>query len=185
MSQLIHVGINKLSEKPKLYQKIKKEVLKLFDEKYPDPYEGYFQHIPLEDLSPDYQEKIKTSLKEDIHEYAFNYLSTCETQGPILKLSGLGDVKFVRQSAYNEAFEDPTWEFEANGVHNMSSSITTIWHLNDVEENGELEFLFQEVRIRPQDKEIVTFPSYYTHSHKLIPATKEKLFLITTFYLGG
>lgn len=183
MSRLIHVGPNRL--KNKVYNAMVEEVKGKFTEKYPDTPTGYFQHIPLEEISPEIQEKIKKALKQDVQEYAFNCLTTQETRGPIIKLSGLGDVKFVKQAPYNEAFEDPTWEFEANNLHNMGSSITTIWHLNTVEKKGELEFWFQEVRIRPEEKEIVTFPSYYTHAHKLIPATEEKLFLITTFYLGG
>lgn len=183
MSQLIHVGTNKIPKKK--YKSLKNEVQELFDNKYPDPYTGYFQHIPLEDLTVEMQQTVVDALKEEVQEYAFNYLTTCETQGPLIRLSGVGDVKFVRQSAYNEAFDDPIWEFEANGINRMSSSITAIWHLNTVEKKGELEFHFQGMRIRPQDKEVVMFPSYYTHSHRFIPSAEEKLFLITTFYLGG
>lgn len=183
MSQLIHVGSNKL--KSKQYTKILNEIDSLFKEHFPEPATGYFQHIPLDALKPKGQQLITDALKDDVMEYAYNYLTPPGSNQPLFKLSGLGDVKIVRQAAYNKKLTDPDWEFEANGLNNLSSSITIIWHLNSIEEDGELEFLFQGIRIRPQQEEVVIFPSYYTHSHKLNPATEEKTFLITTFYLGG
>jgi hypothetical protein len=183
MSQLIHVGTNRLSDKE--YTKILKNINELFDEKYPDSFEDYFQHIPLEALKSKNQEKIKEALKYDVIEYAFNMLTPEDTKQPILRLSGLGGVKIVRQSPYNPKFPDPSWEFEAKDLNNLNSCITIIWHLNDIEKKGELEFYFQKTQIRPSSKELIIFPSYFTHSHKFHPSDKEKIFLITTFYIGG
>jgi hypothetical protein len=184
MSHLIHVGPNRLKKKE--YKSFIKEVSSKFDEIYGDTFEGYFQHIPLEDLTPETQEKVKNALKEDIKEYAFNLLTT-EDDGefPMFKLSGLGSVKLIRQSPRNKAFDYPKWEFEAKNLNNLSSAITVIWHLNDIDTRGELEFNFQEIMIQPSDKEVVIFHSYFTHAHKFHPANKPKLFLITTFFIGG
>jgi hypothetical protein len=99
-------------------------------------------------------------------------------------LSGMGDIKIIRQSAKDD-FDKPGIEYESNNMRHLASAITIIWHLNEITIDGELEFTFQEMKIQPSNKEIVVFPSYYTHAHKFNPSNKEKLFLITTFYIGG
>jgi hypothetical protein len=184
MAQLIHVGTNRL--KKKTYKSFVEEVSLKFEEVYGDTFEDYFQHIPLEEMSLKIQTEIKEALKEDVKEYAFNMLTTEENKGnPLFKLSGLGSVKLIRQSPMNKAFSYPTWEFEAKNLNNLSSAITIIWHLNEMNTKGELEFNFQEIMIQPSNKEVVIFPSYFTHAHKFHPGDNPKLFLITTFYIGG
>jgi len=182
MSRLIHVGTNELSTKK--YNKFVENVEDSFLEKYPDGFTNNFQSIPLEILDKNIQEYVKEQLIQDIERYAYNYLSP-DGDGPILMLSGMGDVRLIRQSAKNEKFDEPILEYESNNMRHLASAITIIWHLNEIKVNGELEFVFQEVQIRPSNKEVVIFPSYYTHSHKFNPSDKEKLFLITTFYIGG
>lgn len=182
MSKLIHVGKNRL--KKKVYTNIKEEILDIFNDKFPDHYENYFQQIPLELLSPSNQEKIKKALRADVMEYAFNLLTTHETGGPCIKLMGLGDVKIFRQSPFDKGLQQPIWECESNNLRTMNSAITIIWNLNTLDTGG-LEFLFQEILINPEDKDVIIFPSYFTHEHVQRPSNKEKYFLMTTFYIGG
>jgi len=180
MSQLIHVGTNPL--KNKIYSKLVEEVRTGFNKVYGDEFTDYFQHLPLEDINPKLQKKVKNALKRIVEEYAYNLL-TFDGE-PIIRLSGLGNVKFIRQSKYNKDFKYPKFEYEAKNLNNLSSAITIIWHLNDVEEKGELEFSYDEIMIQPSNKEVVVFPSYFTHAHKFHPGNTEKYFLITTFYIG-
>jgi hypothetical protein len=57
--------------------------------------------------------------------------------------------------------------------------ITFIIYLNDIEEGGETEFLYQKTRIKPEKGKIVMFPCSYTHTHRGNPvlSNQEKYIL--------
>ena len=41
-----------------------------------------------------------------------------------------------------------------------------ILYLNDVEEGGETEFLYQSLRIKPKQGTFILFPAHFTHTHR-------------------
>ena len=51
--------------------------------------------------------------------------------------------------------------------------------LNDVEEGGETEFLFQSKRISPKKGTVCIFPSSYTHTHRGNPPLNSNKYLMT------
>lgn len=56
-----------------------------------------------------------------------------------------------------------------------------VWtfYLNDIEEGGETEFLYQSLRIKPKQGTLCLFPAYYTHTHRGNPPLKETKHIIT------
>ncbi len=52
-------------------------------------------------------------------------------------------------------------------------------YLNDIEEGGETEFLYQRRRIRPKKGTMVLFPPYYTHIHRGNPPLNSTKYAIT------
>ena len=52
-------------------------------------------------------------------------------------------------------------------------------YLNDIEEGGETEFLYQRLRIKPKKGTMVLFPPYYTHIHRGNPPLNETKYAIT------
>jgi hypothetical protein len=55
-----------------------------------------------------------------------------------------------------------------HGVNPPASNRVGVWtlYLNDVEEGGETEFLYQLKRIKPQKGTLCIFPAGYTHVHR-------------------
>lgn len=58
------------------------------------------------------------------------------------------------------------WHFESETKDSMHRIFTWMIYLNDVEEGGETEFLYQHLRIKPKKGTLVIFPAGYTHTHR-------------------
>ena len=51
--------------------------------------------------------------------------------------------------------------------------------MNDVEEGGETEFLYQSFRVKPKAGTLILFPSFFTHTHRGNPPLKGVKYLAT------
>jgi len=55
-----------------------------------------------------------------------------------------------------------------------------MWYLNNVEEGGETEFKFQNIKIKPEVGKNVIFPAFWTHTHRGNPCSLgQKKYIIT------
>lgn len=72
------------------------------------------------------------------------------------------------------------WHMEHSSQQNSYRSICA-WalFLNDVEEGGELEFLYQSKRIQPKRGQFVLWPAGYTHQHRGNPPLKGVKYIYT------
>jgi len=71
------------------------------------------------------------------------------------------------------------WHSEvANKEYNHRIAAFTLY-LNDIEEGGETEFLYQGLRIKPEQGTLVIWPSGYTHTHRGNPPLKETKYILT------
>ena len=52
-------------------------------------------------------------------------------------------------------------------------------YLNDIEDGGETEFLYQSRRIKPVTGRAVLWPAGYTHTHRGNPPLKDAKYIIT------
>ena len=57
-------------------------------------------------------------------------------------------------------------------------------YLNDVEEGGETEFLYQSLRVPPTKGTLVVFPSFYTHVHRGNPPLSGPKYIMTGWFLA-
>lgn len=59
-----------------------------------------------------------------------------------------------------------------------------VWtvYLNDIEDGGETEFLYQSTRIKPKKGSVCFFPASYTHTHRGNPPLKESKYIATGWY---
>lgn len=55
---------------------------------------------------------------------------------------------------------------EAGNRNSMNRVMTYLIYLNDIDEGGETEFLYQGLRVKPEAGKIVYFPAYFTHVHR-------------------
>ena len=57
-------------------------------------------------------------------------------------------------------------------------------YLNDVEEGGETEFLYQKRKFKPEKGTVMVWPGAYTHLHRGNPPMSDK-YIATGWYQGS
>jgi len=70
------------------------------------------------------------------------------------------------------------WHCENAGIATSRRTLLCMMYLNDVEEGGETEFLYQSLRVKPKAGTIVICPAYFTHTHRGNPPLKEAKYMI-------
>ena len=63
--------------------------------------------------------------------------------------------------------------------HGSKRAATFIYYLNDIEEGGETEFLYQKERVKPVKGRGVWFPACYTHLHRGNPPLSNTKYILT------
>ena len=58
------------------------------------------------------------------------------------------------------------WHCERNSILTGTKAFAFMVYLNDVEEGGETEFLYQRMRIKPTRGTVVIWPADWTHTHR-------------------
>ena len=74
------------------------------------------------------------------------------------------------------------WHIDG-GSHEFSHrQLVAIWYLNDVAgPGGETEFLYQGVKIKPQQGKLILFPPFWTHEHRGVELQSGVKYLATTW----
>ena len=58
------------------------------------------------------------------------------------------------------------WHYERDDRKTTNRITSFLLYLNDVDNGGETEFLYQSLRVAPKAGRMVIFPSAYTHTHR-------------------
>ena len=74
------------------------------------------------------------------------------------------------------------WHIDG-GSHDFSyRQLVAIWYLNNVEgPGGETEFLYQDVKIKPEQGKLLLFPPFWTHEHRGIQLDSGIKYIATTW----
>jgi hypothetical protein len=56
-----------------------------------------------------------------------------------------------------------------------------IIYLNDVEDGGETEFIYQSTRVKPKKGTVVIAPSSFTHTHRGNPPLNGEKYIFTSW----
>ena len=75
-----------------------------------------------------------------------------------------------------------SWHFEQADLASAERVLTWSIYLNDVEEGGETEFLYQSKRIKSRKGKILIFPSSFTHTHRGNPPLSGNKYLLTGWW---
>lgn len=72
------------------------------------------------------------------------------------------------------------WHHEHEGDMNSNNTLLA-WmvYLNDVEEGGETEFLYQKKKFSPKTSSLIVWPSGFTHQHRGNPPLSNDKFIAT------
>ena len=71
------------------------------------------------------------------------------------------------------------WHGENGRRSTVNRMVVYMIYLNDVEEGGETEFLYQSKRVKPKAGTVVLFPSSYTHTHRGNPPLSGDKYIVT------
>lgn len=74
------------------------------------------------------------------------------------------------------------WHIDG-GSHDFSHrQLVAIWYLNDVAGlGGETEFLFQDIKIKPEPGKLILFPPFWTHEHRGVTLESGVKYIATTW----
>jgi len=71
------------------------------------------------------------------------------------------------------------WHCENNLITERNRVCAFMMYLNDVEEGGETEFLYQKKRIKPKKGKVLIWPAQFTHMHRGNPPLSGEKYIIT------
>ena len=71
------------------------------------------------------------------------------------------------------------WHYETSSRTVCQRLLTWTLYLNDVEEGGETEFLYQHKRIKAKQGTLVIFPASFTHTHRGNPPISNEKYIVT------
>jgi hypothetical protein len=74
------------------------------------------------------------------------------------------------------------WHVESEGNFSVSRVVAYTLYLNDVEEGGETEYLYQGLKVKPEAGKVVIWPSGWTHPHRGNPIYTGFKYIITGWY---
>ena len=71
------------------------------------------------------------------------------------------------------------WHYETSNRERCNRLLAWALYLNDVEEGGETEFLYQHKRIKAKQGTFVLFPASFTHTHRGNPPISNDKYIVT------
>jgi hypothetical protein len=71
------------------------------------------------------------------------------------------------------------WHYESSNREVSNRLLTWILYLNDVHEGGETEFLYQSMRVKPEQGTLVIWPASFTHTHRGNPPLSNEKYIVT------
>lgn len=83
----------------------------------------------------------------------------------------------IQVEYYEPGTDDSMWRSERNML-NTTRNFFWITYLNDVQDDGETEFYYQKIRIKPRKGLTIISPAEWTHTHHSIPS-KEAKYIVT------
>jgi len=73
------------------------------------------------------------------------------------------------------------WHCESDCIATSHRLALVLLYLNDVEDGGETEFLYQSLRIKPKKGSLIICPADFTHTHRGNPPLTGEKYIITTW----
>lgn len=102
-----------------------------------------------------------------------------EKEFPPLKDSGRHSSYAFKMQRTNLSEGYHIWHYEANDKTVCNRLLVWMLYLNDVDEGGETEFLYQSMRIKPKQGTLVIWPAAFTHTHRGNPPLSNPKYVVT------
>ena len=93
---------------------------------------------------------------------------------------GITEVFNIQRYLPNQGFH--IYHSERIGVFNSLRHLVFMTYLNDVKDNGETEWFYQNLKIKPETGLTVVWPTDWTFTHRGIPSKTETKYIVTGWY---
>lgn len=140
---------------------------KLVNKNTKDSVDLHFLNIPGELQKKYIQDVLSICVDEYVKKYTF-----C-VKGYPWSIGEAPNIQYYQPGAGFRAwhFERTNYSFEKNGAR----LLTFMTYLNDVYDEGETEFFYQKVKIKPEKGLTLIWPVEWTHTHRgIVSSTQEK-----------
>lgn len=98
---------------------------------------------------------------------------------PPLKDSGRHSSYYFKIQKTNLQEGYHIWHYESCNREVCNRLLTWMLYLNDVEEGGETEFLYQSMRVKPKQGTLLIWPAAFTHTHRGNPPLSNPKYIVT------
>jgi hypothetical protein len=71
------------------------------------------------------------------------------------------------------------WHCESDNKNVCNRVLAWTLYLNDIEEGGETEFIYQHMRVKPKQGTLVMWPAAFTHTHRGNPPLSKAKYIVT------
>ena len=153
-------------------QKECEDTIKLFENYHKAGYTYARENLILKD---DVSVNIRPSIELDwnpgfidsFHKRFYNYLYPIyNIQYPVLQNLKKHKSKHIKIQKTGPTQGYHVWHCEHDALHGKDRVLVWTLYLNDVEEGGETEFLYQSLRFKPKTGTFILFPAHFTHTHR-------------------
>jgi len=150
--------------------KIYKDSVYTIDETIKASTDVYLDPCP---LAEKYCIQLQKALDEYINIYEFS--GKCAEFGLVERIN-------IQQYLPSQGFH--MWHSERMHGNGAASSrhLVFMTYLNDVNDGGETEFYYQQIKIKPKKGKIVIFPTDWTHTHRGITSKTEEKYITTGWF---
>ena len=137
-----------------------------YDKNIKDSLEIELSDLVSPDLAKKYVDELRIALEKYIQAYPYTSNIKYYTDG-------------INVQLYPPGGGFKVWHYERDPGTRISKDriLTYMTYLNDVDEQGETEFYFQDVKIKPVVGRTVIWPAEFTHLHRGIPSNQVKAIL--------
>jgi prolyl 4-hydroxylase len=161
------------------------EIIKCHQEN-PVKWRGHFAHKSIdparkEDTESEFnnQELVdrywETCLQPALVQYKMKHISL-DSRNPF----SITEMLKLQHYAPGEGYH--VWHDERMGPPNHLRLLAFMTYLNDVEEGGETEFMYQQIKVKPEKGLTLIWPVDWTHTHRGLVAPKEDKYIVTGWF---
>jgi|TARA_R110000822_G_scaffold310392_1_gene443012 hypothetical protein len=94
----------------------------------------------------------------------------------VFKLGNVVTQKYPKNGAYHK------WHTERVGLGSGDRHLVYMTYLNDINDDGETEFFYQKLKVKPRKGLTLIWPTDWTHMHRGIPSSTEVKYISTGWY---
>jgi len=91
---------------------------------------------------------------------------------------------YIKIQKYKPTQGYHVWHDEDTSVNTSNRLLVVALYLNTVEEGGETEFLYQSLRVKPEQGTLLIHPGGFTHTHRGNPPLKGVKYFMNTWIIS-